>query len=151
MSLEPKETFSSGASLPSQMLRERDYVCVQSRFKGCSHLPCRIVWEFDGRYHLYCTRGILITSFCATELTPLASGSVISLENWREAPKVSLQSAADDTTLTGCSNCDVPSSFHSTMISSASEGECEVSEMRVNSGTYSLSSRDENIILSPRG
>ena len=126
-----------------------DHVCVHSRFMGSSHLPCRIVREFDGRYQLYCTKGVLITS---TELTPLASGSVISLENWREAPKVSLRSAADDTTLIGCSNCDVPSSFDSAIIiSSASEGESEAPKLWVNNGAYSLSRSDEGIILCPRG
>ena len=59
-----------------------DHVCVHSRFMGSSHLPCRIVGEFGGRYQLYCIKGVLITSFCATELTPLATGSGISLENW---------------------------------------------------------------------
>ena len=53
-----------------------------SRFMGSSHLPCRIVREFGSRYQLYCTKGVLITSFCATQPTPLATGSVVSLENW---------------------------------------------------------------------
>ena len=128
-----------------------DHVCVHRRFMGSSHLPCRIVGEFDGRYQLYCTKGILTTSFCATELTPLASGPVISLENWREAPRVSLRSAADGTRLIECSNCDVLSSFDGTVISSASEGESEASEVWVNNGAYTLSRSDEEIILSPTG
>ena len=98
---------------------------VHSRFMGSSHLPCRIVMEFDGRYQLYCAKGVLINSFCAIELTPLASGSVISLENWRKAPKVLLQSAADDTTPIVFINRNVPSSFDCAEISSASKGESE--------------------------
>ena len=78
---------------------------------GSSHLPCCIVREFDARYQLYCAKGVLINSFCATELTPLASGSVLSLENWQKAPKVSFRSAADDTTLIVCTNCNVPLRF----------------------------------------
>ena len=57
---------------------------------GSSHFPCRIVGVFSGRYQPYCSKGVLITSFCATELTPLASGFSISLENWQQAPKVLL-------------------------------------------------------------
>ena len=101
-----------------------DHVYVHCSFMGRFHLPCRIVGEFDGHYQLYCAKGILITSFCATELTQLAIGSLISLENWREAPKVLLQSAADDTTIE-CCNCDLPACFDSTVISSGSEGESE--------------------------
>ena len=67
-----------------------DNVCVHSSFMGSSHLPCRISEELDGRYQLYYTRVIFINSFSATELTPLANGSVIALENWHKAPKVSL-------------------------------------------------------------
>ena len=132
-------------------LKVGDHVCVHSRFMGSSHLPCRIVREFDGRYQLYCAKGVWINSFCATELTPLASGCVISLENWRKAPKVSLRSAADDTTLIVCSNCNVPSSFDCAEISSASEGESEAPDLWVNCGAYTLSRSDEGIILSPRG
>ena len=35
-----------------------DYVSVM----GSSHLPCRVVGEFDGRYHLYCSKGVLNTT-----------------------------------------------------------------------------------------
>ena len=62
-----------------------DHICVYSRFMDTSHLPCHIVGEFDSRYQLYCTKGILITSFCAAELTPLAGGPVISLEKTSKA------------------------------------------------------------------
>ena len=131
-------------------LKVGDHVCVHSRFMGSSHLPCRIVREFDGCYQLYCAKGVLMNSFCAIELTPLASGSVISLER-RKAPKVSLRSASDDTTLIICTNCNVPSSFDCAEISSASEGESEAPDLWVNCGAYTLSRSGEKIILSPRG
>ena len=67
-----------------------DYVCVHSRNMGQFHLSCRIVGEFGGRYQLYCSKGVLNTYFCLSELIPLADGSPISLENWWQAPKVSL-------------------------------------------------------------
>ena len=40
-----------------------DYVSVHSRDMGSSHLPCRVVGEFDGRYQLYCSKGVLSTTF----------------------------------------------------------------------------------------
>ena len=77
-----KQTMPSPTTVATRPhMKVGDHVCVHSRFMGSSHLPCRIVEELDGRYQLYCTRGILLTSFSAAELTPLASGSVIALEN----------------------------------------------------------------------
>ena len=128
-----------------------DHVCIHWRNMGSSHLPCRIVGVFSGRYQLYCSQGVLITSFCATELTPLASGSSISLENWRQAPKVSLRSVADDPALLECCNCDIPLCSGSIVISSASEEENEAPNLWVNNGAYSLSHRDRGVILSERG
>ena len=64
---------------------------------------------------------------------------------------MSLHSAADDMTLTECTNCTVPSSLDSTVLSSASEEESEAPEVWVNNGAYSLRRSDEGIILSPRG
>ena len=107
---------------------------------GSCHLPCRIVREFDGRYQLYSAKGVLI-SFCF----------VISLENRRKAPKVTLRSAADDTTLIVCTNCNVPSNFYCAEISSASERESQAPDLWVNCGSYTLSRSDKGIILSPRG
>ena len=54
-----------------------DYVCIHSGNMGNRHLACRIVGVHTGRYQLYCSTGILTTSFCANELTPLASASPI--------------------------------------------------------------------------
>ena len=118
---------------------------------GSSHLPCHIVGVFSGQYQLYCSQDFLITSFCATELTPLASGSFISLANWRQAPKVSLRSVADDPALLECCNCDIPVCSGSIVISSASEEENEAPNLWVNNGAYSLSHRDRGMILSERG
>ena len=109
-----------------------DYVCIHCRNMGSSHLPCRIVGVFSGRYQLYCSQGVLITSFCATELTALASGSSISLENWRQAPKVSLRSVADDPALLECCNCDIPMCSGSIVTCSASEEENEAPNLWVN-------------------
>ena len=50
-------------------------------------------------YQLYCSKGVLNTSFCLSELIPLADGSPISLENWWQAPKVSLHNVARDPTM----------------------------------------------------
>ena len=86
-------------------MKVRDHVC---RSMGSCHLPCHIVGVFSSRYELYCSEGILITSCCATELTPMASGSSTSLENWRQVPKISLRSVADNSALLECCNCDIP-------------------------------------------
>ena len=129
-----------------------DYVCVHKSFMGGRHLPCRVVWERgDGRFVLYCAKGILKTKFCPTELVPLSRKLVISLTNWQNAPEVSLRSAADETTLVECSNCSVPECSDSIVLSSASERENEASELWVNNGAYSLSHSDKSIILSPKG
>ena len=48
-----------------------DYVSVHSRVMGSSHLPCRVVGEFDGRYQLYCSKGVLDTTFSRTEVIPM--------------------------------------------------------------------------------
>ena len=68
-----------------------DYVSVHS---GRSHLPCRVVGEFDGRYQLYCSKGVLDTTFSRAEVIPMARCTPIPMEEWRQAPKVSLRSAA---------------------------------------------------------
>ena len=54
---------------------------------------------------------------------------------------MSLRSAADDTTLIVCTNCNVPSNFDCAEISSASEGESEAPDLWVNCGAYTLESQ----------
>ena len=46
-----------------------DYVSVHSRDMGSSHLPCRVV---GGRYQLYCSKGVLSTTFSRAEVIPMA-------------------------------------------------------------------------------
>ena len=59
-----------------------DYVCVHNRNMGRCHLPSRIIGEFGGHYHqLYCSKGVLNTSFCGTELIPLAIA--VLLLHWK--------------------------------------------------------------------
>ena len=43
---------------------------------GSSHLPCRVVGEFDGRYQLYCSKGVLNTTFSRAEVIPMANGGM---------------------------------------------------------------------------
>ena len=66
-----------------------DYVSVAS-----SHPPCRVVREFDGRYQLYCSKGVLDTTVFRAEVIPMARCTPIPMEEWRQAPKVSLRSVA---------------------------------------------------------
>ena len=59
---------------------------------GSSHLPCHVVGEFDGRYQLYCSKGVLDNTFSRAEVIPMARCTPIPMEEWRQAPKVSLRS-----------------------------------------------------------
>ena len=85
-----------------------DYVCIHSRSIQGFHIVCRIVGEFAGRYQLYCTKGVLNTSFSCTELISVTECSPLPLTEWRKAPKVTLRSATNDTTLHEHCNCIVP-------------------------------------------
>jgi hypothetical protein len=88
-----------------------DYVCIHSGNVGDFHAPCRIVGEMAGRYQLYCSKGVLNTSFSSTELTPLTSFSPIPLNEWRWAPKVSPRSVINDPALRESCTCHVTESF----------------------------------------
>ena len=72
--LEPEHVSSPAESVPSEGVKPEmkvgDYVCIHSRSMGDYHVPCRIVGEFAGRYQLYCSKGVLNTSFSGTELIP---------------------------------------------------------------------------------
>ena len=98
-----------------------------------------------------CSEGIVITSFCATELTPLASGSSISLENWRQAPKVSFRSVADNPALLECCNCDIPVCSGSIVISLRHQRRMRHQTCDWTVVPTVLSHRDEGVILSERG
>ena len=66
---------------------------------GSSHLPCRVIGECDGRYQLYCSKGVLSTTFSRAEVIPMATYTPIPMEEWRQAPKVSLRSATSDSAM----------------------------------------------------
>ena len=67
MLIEPEHVSSPPESVPSEDVKPEmkvgDYVCIHSRSMGDYHVPCRIVGEFAGRYQLYCSKGVLNTSF----------------------------------------------------------------------------------------
>ena len=128
-----------------------DYVSVHSRDMGSSHLPCRVVGEFDGRYQLYCSKGVLNTTFSRAEVIPMAICTPIPMEEWRQAPKVSLSSAASDSAIIEPCNCQIPVCSVDTDIISVSEDESEAPVMWVNNGAYCLSHSDQEIVLSRRG
>ena len=128
-----------------------DYVSVHSRGMGSSHLPCRVVGEFDGRYQLYCSKGVLNTTFSRAEVIPMARCTPIPMEEWRQAPKVSLRSVASDSAIIEPCNCQIPVCSEDTDIISVSEDESEAPVMWVNNGAYCLSHSDQEIVLSRRG
>ena len=68
-------------------IKVEDYEKVHSRDVGSSHL------EFDGRYQLYCS------TFSRAEVIPMARCTPIPMEEWRQAPKVSLCSVASDSAM----------------------------------------------------
>ena len=85
-----------------------DYVCIHIRRIHGFHILCRIVGEFAGRYQSYCAKGIFNTLFSCTELIP---------HEWRKAPKITLRSATNDTTLHEHCNCSVPKTSESSVLS----------------------------------
>ena len=128
-----------------------DYVSVHSIVMGSSHLPCRVVGEFDGRYQLYCLKGVLDTTFSRAEVIPMTRCTPIPMEEWRQAPKVSLRRAASDSAMIEHCNCQIPVCSEDTDIISVSEEEHEAPVMWVNNGAYCLSHSDQQIVLSRRG
>ena len=129
-----------------------DYVCIHSRSIQGFHIPCLIVEEFSGsRYQLYCTKGVLNTSFSSSELIPVSSCSPIPLHLWRTAPRITLCCATNDTTLHEPCNCSVMETFESIVISSASEVGSKEPEVWVSNAAYTLNPWDKKIVLSRRG
>ena len=118
---------------------------------GDFHVTCRIVGGFAGRYQLYCSKGVLNTSFSCTELIPVTGCSPIPLDEWRKALIISLRSITNDSALHERCNCCVPQTSESIVLSSASEEENESPEMWVSNGAYTLSCRDRDVVLSRRG
>ena len=128
-----------------------DYVCLHGGSMSARHLPCRIVGMVVGRYQLYCSKGVLKTSFSRSELTPLTTCSPIPLDGWRQAPKVSLHTVINDPVLCETCMCHITESFESILVSSESEEEKKSLEMWVTNSTYSLSNSDQKLVLSRRG
>ena len=81
VSLEPECVVIDDVSPPpteqaKPQIKVGDYVSVHSRVMGSSRLPCRVVGEFDGRYQLYCSKGVLDTTFSRAEVIPMANGGM---------------------------------------------------------------------------
>ena len=84
----PVEKCTSRESLKPPAAKKRkskmkvgDYVCIHSGLLGDCHIPCRIVRDFGTRYQLFCSKGVLITSFSASELLiPLSKCRSIPLD-----------------------------------------------------------------------
>ena len=106
-----------------------DYVCIHGRNMGHFHVPWRIVREFAGWYEIYCLKGVVDTLFTSTELIPLTDCSPIPLDEWRQAPKVSLRSVTNYPPLHEPCSCHVTEFLDSITLSSTSEGENEAPEM----------------------
>ena len=127
-----------------------DYVGIHSTSAGDSHVPCRIVVEFGGRYQLYCAKGVLNVDFSCSELVILSSCASIPLEKWRHAPRVSLRSVASDPEVVEHCDCIVPVCPESILISSASEAE-DAGDALVKNYLYSLTHHDREVVASRTG
>ena len=134
------------------VMKVGDYVCIHSSLLGKCHIPCRIVRDFGDCYQLYCSKGVLNTSFSGRELIPLSGCCSIPLDKWNPVPKVSLHSVAGDPAVVEHCDCNLSQSSESIIvISSASEDEDTESEMWVKNDLYSLTRDDRRVILSPTG
>ena len=104
-----------------------------------------------GRYQLYCAKGVLSVSFACSELVILSSCASISLEKWRQAPRVSLRSVASDPDVVEHCDCIVPVCPESILISSASEAEYAGDASWVKNYLYSLTHGDREVVASRTG
>ena len=128
-----------------------DYVGIHSKTMGESHVPCRIVGEFGGRFQLYCSKGVLNVSFSSAELIPLTTCASIPLDKWRQAPRVSLRSLTRDPAIAERCDCNLTLCSESIVVSSASEAEDTEHNMWVKNHVYSLTHHDREVVASRTG
>ena len=64
----PKESLKAPPAKRKTQIKVGDYVCIRSGSLGECHVPCRVVRDFGNRYQLYCSKGVLTTSFSGSEL-----------------------------------------------------------------------------------
>ena len=108
---------------------------------------------FGNTFQLYCSKGILNTSFPGSELiVPLSKCRSIQLDKWRLAPRVSLRSIASDSAVTECCDCSFPKSSECTVILSSSEDEDKGvgRGIWVKNELYSLTHDDREMVASPK-
>ena len=72
----------------------------------------------------------------------------MTLDKWRQAPKVPLQSIDSDLAVIKPCDCDVPLCPESILVPSASEDDDTGHDMWVNNLLYSLTNQDRKIIVS---
>ena len=128
-----------------------DYVCVHCQSVADVHVPCRIVECMNSRFRLYCTKGILNTSYSGSELIPFCSSTPIPLDNWRKAPSISLLCVSSDPAVAEQCNCSIPVCSENVLISSSSEDENMVHDLWVDNCVYSLSHKDRELVITPTG
>ena len=79
-----------------------DVITIHSKILGNYHVICRIVRivssrDLGHRYQLYCSSGVLSTCY-PRDMLSVSSQSSVSLDKWRQAPKVSLRSVHEAVT-----------------------------------------------------
>ena len=126
-----------------------DYVCIHSSSLGECHVPCRVVRDFGNCYQLYCSKGVLTTSFSGSELVvPHSKCHSIPLDRWRQAPRVSIRSIVHDPAILEHCDCNLPKFSESTVILSSSEDEDRGGEMWVRNVLYTLTHDDRKMVVS---
>ena len=98
------------------------------------------------RYQLYCSKGVINTSFSCTEVVPLTSCTAIPLDEWWRAPRVSLRSVASDPEVTEHCECTVPLCSERIVIHSGAEDEEIVQDVWMNNYVYSLTHDELELI-----
>ena len=125
-----------------------DYVAVHSSKLSSRrlHVCCRVVGCFDGRYKLYCRKGVLKSCYSGVELKCVSGTEPIPLKQWREAPQVSVQEVVADSTCLESCHCIVNDS--PAIEIGDTDDEAEVSDAWVTSPLYTLTSTEREVLSS---
>ena len=101
-----------------------------------------------GRFQLYCSKGVLNTSFSSNELTPVTGCFTMPLNEWRNAPRITVRSVTNDLPCMKSVIAVLPWLLRA-LLSSASEEE-EAPELWVKTCICS-DHHDQEVVLSQRG
>ena len=95
-----------------------DHVYLHSNNMTNCHVPCRVVQSVDGKhwYQVYCRAGILNRHYTSEELTASSIAHSLSLERWRQAPKIALRDLANDSSCLEQCTCNLSKSTQEVIV-----------------------------------